>query len=189
MFYGIQNEFRHIKNNSMDIQTVENNKTRRTIHPAVRIDMTPMVDLGFLLITFFIFTTTMSEPNTMKLYMPHEGDPTAIEDGKVLTILLGNNNRVYAYQGAFEKALLKNMILPTSYDETDGIGNLIRQKQMQLEQTWSKNSKDGLVYLIKPTKQTTYKNIIDALDEAIINGVKKYMIIDASIEETQVFRE
>jgi biopolymer transport protein ExbD len=189
MFYGIQNEFRHIKNNSMDIQTVENNKTRRTIHPAVRIDMTPMVDLGFLLITFFIFTTTMSEPNTMKLYMPHEGDPTAIEDGKVLTILLGNNNRVYAYQGAFEKALLKNTILSTNYDETDGIGNLIRQKQMQLEQTGVKNSKDGLVYLIKPTKQSTYKNIIDALDEAIINGVKKYMIIDASIEETQVFRE
>ena len=125
----------------------------------------------------------------MKLYMPHEGEPTPIEAGKVLTILLGNNNRVYAYEGVFENALLKNTIFSSNYDETDGIGNLIRKKQMQLEQPGNKHSKDRLVYLIKPTKQSTYKNIIDALDEAIINGVKKYMIIDASVEESQVFRE
>jgi len=189
MFYGIRNEFRHIKNNSMDIQTSENSKTKRTVHSAVRIDMTPMVDLGFLLITFFIFTTTMSEPNTMKLYMPHAGGPTSIADSKVLTILLGNNNKVYAYEGAFEKALLKNRIISTNYNEADGIGNLIREKQRRLQQAGTKNSKAELVYLVKPTKQSTYKNVIDALDEAIINGVKKFMILDASVEEGQVFRE
>jgi len=172
----------------MDIQTAENKKTKRTVHPAIRIDMTPMVDLGFLLITFFIFTTTMSEPNAMKLYMPHEGEPTSIADSKVLTIILGNNNKVYAYEGAFEKAL-KNRIISTNYDEADGIGSLIRQKQRGLQQAGTKNDKAELVYLIKPTKQSTYKNIIDALDEAIINGVKKYMILEASVEEAQVFRE
>jgi len=189
MLYGIWNEFRHIKNNSMEIQSAGYKTTKRTVHPEIRIDMTPMVDLGFLLITFFIFTTTMSEQNTMKLYMPHKGEPTSIGESKVLTIILGNYNKVYAYEGAFQKALLKNRILSTSYDETDGIGNLIRQKQQRLQQAGTKNDKAELVYLIKPTKQSTYKNIIDALDEAIINGIKKYMIIDASVEETQVFRD
>jgi len=173
----------------MDIQAVDTKRTKRTIHPAIRIDMTPMVDLGFLLITFFIFTTTMSEPNIMKLYMPRVGDPTPIGEGKVLTILLGNNNRVYAYEGALEKALQENRLISTNYDETNGIGSLIRQKQKRLEQSGIKNSKTDLVYLIKPTKQCTYRNLIDALDEATINRVKKYMIVDASAEEDQVFRE
>src|SRR5215212_8182635 len=109
--------------------------TRKSKKLSTRVDLTPMVDLGFLLITFFIFTTTMSEPNIMKLYMPGVGDPTPIGEGKVLTILLGNNNRVYAYEGALEKALQENRLISTNYDETNGIGSLIRQKQMRLEQS------------------------------------------------------
>ncbi len=171
----------------LQVQPVTAGKKNRARKAQLKIDMTPMVDLGFLLITFFIFTTTMSEPNTMKLYMPHEGEPTSIGEGKLLTILLGNNNKVYAYEGAFEKALLKNRIISTNYNEADGIGNLIREKQRRLQQAGTKNSKAELVYLVKPTKQSTYKNVIDALDEAIINGVKKYMIVDASVEEAQVF--
>ena len=55
-----------------------------------RIDMTPMVDLAFLLITFFIFTTAMSEKKAMKLFMPTEkGRPTSLGESKVLTVLLG----------------------------------------------------------------------------------------------------
>lgn len=70
---------------------------------STRIDMTPMVDLGFLLITFFIFTTTLSTPSTMKLTMPKDDvkkdDLTEVKESNVLTIMLGKANQVYFYEG------------------------------------------------------------------------------------------
>jgi len=146
-------------------------------------DMTPMVDLGFLLITFFIFTTTISEKKTMKLFMPKDkGDSTELPASKVLSVLLGENNKVYAYEGKFEDAAKENKVVSTSYNENDGIGNLIREKQKRLQQV-NKDGKNALVFLIKPTTQSSYKNVIDALDETTINDVKKYMIVKPSEEE------
>ena len=168
----------------IEMQAADAKKTKRKMHPSIRIDMTPMVDLGFLLITFFIFTTTMSNPSVMKLFMPvDKGDSMALGKSKVLTVLLGQSNKVYAYEGKFDEAVKEGKIITTSYDEGDGIGNLIRQKQKQLQQTDKKEGRNGLVFLIKPTAQSSYKNVIDALDETMINDVKKYMVLDASAEE------
>jgi biopolymer transport protein ExbD len=165
----------------LDFQFAEGKKTKQKIHPSLRIDMTPLVDLGFLLISFFIFTTTLSEKNAMTLIMPKDGDPTPIPESKVLTVLLGENNKAFAYEGSLEDAVQSNRIISTTYHEEDGIGKLIREKQKQLEQT--KKKKEELIFLIKPTTHCTYKNVIDALDETTINGVKKYMIVDPTNEE------
>ena len=76
----------------------------------LRIDMTPMVDLGFLLIAFFIFTTESSKPGVTKLYLPHKGDPTKVPDSRSLTILLGGNNHVFYYVGLEQTALKNNLV-------------------------------------------------------------------------------
>ena len=120
----------------------------------------------------------------MKLFMPADkGDPSPYGESKVLTVLLGQNNKVYAYEGKFEDAVKGNRIISITYNESNGVGNLIRQKQKQLQQTDKKEGRNGLLFLIKPTKQSSYKNVIDALDETMINNVKKYMIVDVTAEE------
>lgn len=165
----------------MELQLSESRKTKRKLHPSLRIDMTPMVDLGFLLITFFIFTTTMSEKKAMRLYMPADGGtPPTAPESKVLTVLLSSNNKIYAYEGKFEDAMKENKIV---YNMSSGIGQLIRDKQKRLLASDKKEGRNGLIFLVKPTKQSTYRNVVDALDEATINDVKKYMVAEPSSEE------
>ena len=88
-------------------------KTKRKLHLSLSIDMTPMVDLGFLLITFFIFTTTMAEKRITKLVMPKEGDSTDLAESKALTALLDANNKVFVYTGKWEDAKAAQKIIQT----------------------------------------------------------------------------
>src|ERR1700691_3618833 len=69
---------------------------------STRIDLTPMVDLGFLLITFFLFTTTLAKPKTMEINMPydkHIDEPQKVKSSAALTILLSKDHRVFYYPG------------------------------------------------------------------------------------------
>jgi len=97
----------------------------------IRIDMTPMVDLGFLLITFFVFTTTMSTPKATDLFMPKEdlAYPQPLHNSLALSLLLDDNNKVYYYNGDFKEAANANKIFETNYSTYGGIGKVIRQKQ------------------------------------------------------------
>lgn len=145
--------------------------------------MTPMVDLGFLLISFFVITTELSKPKSMDLYMPHDGPPTNSAASQSITFLPGNDNTVFYYFGEEKDAIKGNAILPTSWNEIEGIGKIIRTKQMQLDKTAAGRS--SLVVLIKPTKGSTYKNAIDILDEMLINGVTRYAVVKPGPLELQ----
>ena len=94
----------------------------------LRIDMTPMVDLGFLLITFFVFTTTMSIPKATDLFMPSDKPdpkPPKLIDDLALTILLIENNKIYYYNGNWEDAKNNNQIFETNYSTYNGIGKIM----------------------------------------------------------------
>ena len=141
------------------------------------IDMTPMVDLGFLLITFFILTTQMNQPAVAKLYMPKEGAVMKIPESRSLTILIGDKTNLFYYFGTEEDAIKQKTIYPTGYAE-NAIGNIIRLKQISLGP-----ARDSLIVLIKASRTSAYKNLVDVLDEMIINNVRRYSIADISKDE------
>ena len=152
----------------------------------IRIDMTPMVDLGFLLITFFVFTTTMSTPKATDLFMPKDDTthPQPLPNSLALSLLLDDSNKIYYYNGDFNEAASANKIFETSYSTYEGIGKIIRQKQKDIDASGKfADGRKGLMLLIKPTSGSVYKNVIDALDEAVINDVRKYAIVEPANEE------
>ena len=127
-------------------------------------DMTPMVDLGFLLITFFMFTTTFSKPNMMKLDLPDKPDPKVdlpeIKLSNTITILLGKDDRVFYHQQDM-KSLTVDNIVETNY-AVDGI----RKDIITLKNRAADSSK--FTVILKPTDECNFKNTVDILDEIAI---------------------
>jgi len=157
---------------------------------STRIDMTPMVDLGFLLITFFIFTATMSTPNTMRLIMPKdEKDPekqTEVKQSGALTILMGRNNEIYYYEGQMEAD--GSNFKSTTYKELRDVIQKKKKDVMQLGRSlgYNKDSLDkDLVVVIKPNSDATYKNTVDVLDEMTINNIQRFALVDITDQEKQ----
>jgi biopolymer transport protein ExbD len=148
---------------------------RKTL--STRVDLTPMVDLGFLLITFFIFTTSIAQPVAMNLAMPDDRsvkDPMLASAEKTLTLVVGGADAIFYYEGIFDGSVKR-----TSYKST-GIRNIISNKKQRVKDRYKTS---GLVVLIKVTKEASYKNIVDCLDEMLINEVSTYMLLDASVDE------
>lgn len=161
---------------------------RRMKKASLRIDMTPMVDLGFLLIAFFVMTTEMSKPAVTKLVMPKEDatvPPLTAGESTTLTVLADTNNRLYYYEGMLDKALASNKIFETSFSVKEGLGKIIRDKQIYLDKMQiTPKGKNDLMVLIKATADASYDNVINLLDEMVINGVKKYALVKVEKSET-----
>jgi biopolymer transport protein ExbD len=150
-----------------------------------RVDLTPMVDLGFLLITFFIITTTLSESKAMKFFLP-AGDEQEmpVMESVALTIMPVQGDRIFFYHGNLQHALSHSLYGVTGYHIDSGIGEIIRQKIHRL----TKNGKPGneqMMLIIKPTNEATYKNVVDAMDEVLINDVKRYAVTAPDVTELE----
>ncbi|MBC7947704.1 MAG: biopolymer transporter ExbD [Chitinophagaceae bacterium] len=172
---------------------------------STRVDMTPMVDLGFLLITFFIFTATMSSPVGMDLNMPKDTDKpeeeTEIKQSGALTIMLGKDNHVYYYEGQLTQENASTAFKSSSFDKIRDI--IINKKKDVIssyrgnpacEQKARDKGKDpkaecideDFVVVIKPTAEATYKNTVDILDEMTINNVKRFAMVKISDTEKEM---
>jgi biopolymer transport protein ExbD len=157
-----------LKTFTMNIHSTKTNRQR------IHVDMTPMVDLGFLLITFFIFTTHLAEPTVLKLMMPKDdGEPTPVKCTTSLTLLLVQHSRIGWYECSNEKP---TEIHFTSLDADNGLREIIIQKQKSVKQIL-KDAADMMV-IIKPMEGADYRTIVDVLDEMTINGVSRYAIVD-----------
>jgi biopolymer transport protein ExbD len=168
---------------------------------STRIDLTPMVDLGFLLITFFMYTTTLAKPKTMEINMPYKDPNMKIEDQNkiknsvALTILLSKNHRIYYYEGIGDDPNHPPDVKITYFTPQKGIRDVIINKKKMVDnmkRSGELTAKDETTVLIKPDTTSTYSDLVNMLDEMSINDVKVYAIIDISevdqnfIKETEI---
>ena len=193
-----------------DVQTNDQDSGKGGKHKKVRakkqsthIDMTPMVDLAFLLLTFFMMTTTFGKPKTMEINMPVKPeDNTNTEVNNAVTILLTGDDKIYWYFGELKPETKLEL---TNYSN-DGLRKLFldknkfaveRIKQLRTEsatnnmadstlkrlEVGAKGAKQALMVLVKADDKAKYKNIVDVLDELNITMVGKYAIVDLAQQE------
>ena len=143
---------------------------------STRVDLTPMVDLGFLLITFFVFTTTMSTAKAMGMVTPKEdGKPTAVCESCVITVIPAADNKVYYYEGAEKNAEYKE----TNYSAT-GLRKLLADKKSST----AANHKEAIL-IIKPGETSSFKNLVDIIDESTICMYRRYYLDKLSESEAK----
>ncbi len=178
---------------------------------STRVDMTPMVDLGFLLITFFVFTATMTTPTTLDLNMPKDikdpKDQTEAKESGVISVMLGKGNQIYYYEGKLEVIEGKNNFKQTTFT---GIRQILIDKKKDVvsrhvhdetckkrqdkakgidDPDWESVCKDrDFIVIIKPNEEATYKNTVDILDEMTINQVKTYAMVKILKEENELIK-
>ena len=177
-------------------------KKVRSKKSSTHIDMTPMVDLAFLLLTFFMLSTTFSKPKTMEINMPVK-DPVdkPTEVTNAITLLLSEKNKIFWYYNAFKPEetqlteasflpdasnSLRKLLLEYNKNANDRIKELEKKlvrgeikdttfKRMRVD---IQGEKTSLFVLIKTDDKAKYKNVIDALDECNICNVGKYALVD-----------
>ncbi len=158
---------------------------------STRIDMTPMVDLGFLLVTFFILTTTMSKPKAMQVVMPDKKviDSTQmskIRESEAMTILLGSNDRIFYYYGQSEPKVEVTYFTKIRKILIEKNKEVLALQQQNGWKPKTATEYNGVYIGIKPTDESKYENLVNMLDEMKIVGIKSYAIIDATPEELEM---
>jgi biopolymer transport protein ExbD len=165
---------------------------------STRVDLTPMVDLAFLLITFFMLTTTLAKPTIMPVVMPEKDveqeDLQATKESQVLTLILGADDKIYYYEGITDAKLDS-----TDYS-AEGLRKVILDKKVRVNKQWGDMERDDpknpgqkkfiskLNVIIKPTADARYKNVVDAFDEMKITNVALYVLLDISDQEREFIK-
>jgi len=181
-------------------------KKSRSKKLSTRVDFTPMVDLGFLLITFFMLASNLNKPQTMEIALPakdkqNRADQTSVKASKAITILLGKDNKVYYYEGTrennvdpvlnqtnFSPSGLRHYLIQRNFDVMVKVRDLKIEKekkklsQEEFEKRRSEITKDknAPIVLIKATDDSVYRNLIDVLDEMAICSIDRYAIAEVS---------
>jgi len=156
------------------------------------VDLTAMVDLAFLLITFFMLTTSLSKPQAMTLPMPEKDpemkDPTPVNEERMMTILIGKENKLMWYMGKFETPTIP----PTEAEfgkngiRKDILANIKIGKQIAMGEG---KPDQGLIVNIKASDKASYKNLVDILDEMAITKPQLFAIGDITEGEIDLLKK
>ena len=169
-----------------ELNTSKDRGTSRAkgLKPVPRIDLTAMVDLAFLLITFFMLTTSLAKPNAMELAMPVESNPLPVSETRTMTICLGKGDQLQWYLGTFEAPIVNPVV--SNYSSA-GIRSALL-KQSGAVKSGKGSASKGLIVLIKPSDKSNYKNLVDILDEMTISNVASFAIVDITPKELEMMK-
>lgn len=156
-----------------------NQKGGRKIH-STKVDLTPMVDLGFLLITFFVFTTTLSSTQALHLIMPKDDQKhrTDIPESGAVTII-PDENGIWYYEGNMPTD--KSKMVSMTYNNINELRNKLLTLSQRLIRAHGNN--DKMMVMIKPTPAASFSQVVDMLDEMKICAVKRYALLDIEQKE------
>jgi biopolymer transport protein ExbD len=155
-----------------EITSIKHN-TGKTHYKSLRVDLTPMVDLGFLLITFFILTNTIQQKTELQLTLPKDSSAkTLVAASATLTFILNGHDSISYYDGFNTNV---------THSTFTSMRKVIQQKQINL--IHNHLDKNKLTIIIKPTAESTYKNLIDAIDEILITDCKHYFVAEPGKNE------
>ncbi len=132
-------------------------KHKRMRRLGIRLDMTPMVDVAFLLLTFFMLTTTMNRPQTMEINIPPGGQEVEIAMSNLLTLLIKEDGSIYWNIG----------VEPPQKVEYKGLRSLMVGKLQQ-------NPK--LITLIKVDRKGKYHMMVDIMDELNLANITRFSL-------------
>lgn len=184
---------------------------------STRVDFTPMVDLGFLLITFFMLTTSMNKPQTMEINMPVKEDVppeeiTKLKASQAITLLLAKDDKVVYYfvdpvtgePGTpqitnFSAGGIRATLLKENKKRNPAIDSVAVYKDMFSKGTINevqykgylsgvRNNKDALVVVIKASDKSRYNNLVDILDEMLICNIGRYAVVDITPPEVEMLK-
>jgi biopolymer transport protein ExbD len=163
-------------------KTTGRNRRKRL---STRVDLTAMVDLAFLLITFFILTTSLQKPGGFGVVMPTDEPtkpPVTVSDKRTMTICIGNNNQVVSFLGMTNKPLTEPMV--TNFGK-----NGTRKAIIEMEQLVSKTTGKDMFVIIKPSDHAVYADLVNTLDEMHIAGATGYAIEDITPAEVTLLKQ
>ncbi len=146
------------------------------------VDLTPMVDLGFLLISFFMFTTTLANHKALPVTMPSKeptNEPTAFASEATITLMPAANHAVVYYSGFLNQAT--NVQIATMQK----LRQVLIAKKKEVAALPGSYSADAhrLHVLIKPTANCTYGDVVNILDEMNIVDIPVYALVDLTEED------
>jgi biopolymer transport protein ExbD len=157
----------------------------RTKKKATRVDLTAMVDLAFLLITFFILTTTLNKPKAQELIMPDKDDKQQrlpVPETRTMTLLLGDNDKLEWFVGQAGKTP------PTTINYSkEQLRKTLVEEDAKIRATHA-GPDNSMIVIVSPSAQSTYKNLVTVMDELNITNIQSRAIVDITPAEIDLLK-
>jgi len=163
-------------------QTPANPGGARAKKLSTRVDLTAMVDLAFLLVTFFMLTTSLSKPVVLALTKPDSPDPGGVAASRTVTLCLGKNDQLVYYRGTIEEPI----DAPRTAGYTrEGLRQALLTASAKIKQQTGKQ----MIVVVKPSDHSIYNNLVNTLDELAITKSNIYAVADITQPDIDLLKK